>query len=186
MARKPKTYVALLRGINVGGKNVIPMADLRQCLEEAGASDVTTYIQSGNVLFRSSIGSNKKLVAALEKALSKSFSYNARVVIVEKNDYIAMVGSAHNGWGTRKEQKHNAMFLVDESDAREFLLTLPQPKKTVDTVSTGSHVIFWSVKSSQIAQSTMTKIARMPEYKLMTVRNHKTTCKLVELLENYV
>lgn len=185
MAGKMKTYVALLRGINVGGKNVIPMADLRKCLESTGVRDVSTYIQSGNVLLRSTIGTNKRLVAKLESALSKAFSYSARAVVVEKDEYCQMVAAAHNGWGEKADQKHNAMFLVDQLDAAEFLADLPEPRKGVDTVSTAKSVIFWSAKQAKIAQSSMLKVAKAKEYKMMTVRNHKTTRKLIELFENY-
>jgi uncharacterized protein (DUF1697 family) len=64
-------------------------------------TDVSTYIQSGNVLFKSGISTNKKIVSTLEKALSESFAYDARVVVVKKEDYLHMVGSAHKSWGKK-------------------------------------------------------------------------------------
>ncbi len=183
MARKRNTYCALLRGINVGGKNIIPMAELRACFEELGATRVRTYIQSGNVLFDSTLTRNKTLVTRIEEALSKSFAYEARVVVLEKQEYQEMIRSAHKGWGAREDQKHNAMFLVDQSDAAAHLATLPTPKRGIDTVSSSGSVIFWSAKKDQITRSAMMQVSKLPAYKQMTVRNHKTTYKLAEMLD---
>ena len=65
-----RRYIALLRGINVGGNNIIRMADLKQSFEELGFSEVTTYIQSGNVLFNSSEGDKQLLTGKIEAHLS--------------------------------------------------------------------------------------------------------------------
>lgn len=67
-------YLALLRGINVGGKNIIKMVDLKACFEEMDLSDVTTYIQSGNVVFASTETDSAKLTDKIEKTLSKRFN----------------------------------------------------------------------------------------------------------------
>src|SRR5512141_1230690 len=73
-------YVALLRGINVGGNNLIRMADLRACLEADGFDDVRTYIQSGNVVFTAS-GGPATLTERLERTLSAAFGYEATVAV---------------------------------------------------------------------------------------------------------
>ena len=74
-----RTLVALLRGINVGGRNSVPMAGLRSVLEELGLDDVTTYIQSGNVVFRSRTPV-KSLPSQLEDAIADAFGGLGRVV----------------------------------------------------------------------------------------------------------
>ena len=74
-------YVALLRGINVGGKSIIRMADLRECAEALGLEDVSTYIASGNLLFRSRERSAARLEAALEQALQRRFALPVRIVV---------------------------------------------------------------------------------------------------------
>ena len=77
-------YVALLRGINVGGNNMIKMADLKACFEDGGFTDVSTYIQSGNVLFTAT-GAASAIPAEVERILRSSFShYDASVVIRSK------------------------------------------------------------------------------------------------------
>jgi uncharacterized protein (DUF1697 family) len=74
-------YVALLRGVNVGGKNKLPMKDLAEMFVAAGCKDVRTYIQSGNVVFSASTALVKKLPDAITKAIEKKFSYKIPVVI---------------------------------------------------------------------------------------------------------
>jgi len=75
-------YLVLLRGINVGGNNIIKMADLKICFENMGFTDVVTFIQSGNVVFRSTEKDKTKLTTKIESVLSTTFSYKSRVVTV--------------------------------------------------------------------------------------------------------
>ena len=75
-------FLALLRGINVGGKNVITKSELKRCFEELGFGGVRTYIQSGNILFRAGETSVKTLTRAIEKELSARFSYAAQAVVL--------------------------------------------------------------------------------------------------------
>ena len=80
-SQTPATYVALLRGINVGGSNVIPMSALVKTFERMGLDSVKTYIASGNVLFRTRVSEPRALEARIENALSKAHAYDARVVL---------------------------------------------------------------------------------------------------------
>jgi uncharacterized protein (DUF1697 family) len=75
------TFAALLRGINVGGKSRVPMAELRSALSSLGFEDVVTYIQSGNVVFRSPRGNAKEVATRIEKEVAKRFGVNAAVLI---------------------------------------------------------------------------------------------------------
>ena len=181
--RKLNSFVALLRGINVGGKNIIPMKELKECFEDAGASDVKTYIQSGNVLFRSTSKSTKKWTGILEEALVKRFEYSAKVVVIEKSDFIKALTYAHKTWGKKEGFKHNAMFAIGGVDVEKILDELPAVKNTIETVSTGQGVIFWSASQDRLSATTMMKLSKTSAYKQLTVRNHKTTFKLAELLD---
>jgi uncharacterized protein (DUF1697 family) len=105
-------YVALLRGINVGGNNIIRMADLRACLEADGFDDVRTYIQSGNVLFTAS-GSAATLTARLERTLSKEFGYEATVAVRSARQLRAIVDGAPEGFGADRERyRSDVIFLM--------------------------------------------------------------------------
>jgi uncharacterized protein (DUF1697 family) len=85
-------YVALLRGINVGGHNKVAMADLRRLFVELGHTDARTHIQSGNVLFSSRLG-EAKLRATIEDALATSLGVPAKVVIRSAAELAAIVTS---------------------------------------------------------------------------------------------
>jgi uncharacterized protein (DUF1697 family) len=75
-------YIALLRGINVGGGNIIRMVDLKACFEANRMKNVATYIQGGNVVFESGVADHSRLADKFEKALSKAFKpYEARIVL---------------------------------------------------------------------------------------------------------
>jgi uncharacterized protein (DUF1697 family) len=80
------SHVALLRGINVGGRNKVPMAELREVVASLGYTGVTTYIQSGNVLFTTSESDTGKLASALEAAITDAFGLWASVVVLTRDD----------------------------------------------------------------------------------------------------
>ena len=83
---RPVTYVALLRGINVGGKNIVPMAALRDCLAGAGLKNVRTYIQSGNVVFESESSGKTALVATVRDAMAQAFDLAPAVLVLEASE----------------------------------------------------------------------------------------------------
>ena len=80
------SHVALLRGINVGGRNKVPMADLREVVTSLGHTGVSTYIQSGNVLFSTAEDDTAKLAAALESAISDRFGIWSSVVVLSRDE----------------------------------------------------------------------------------------------------
>ena len=175
-------YVALLRGINVGGKNIIGKDELRRAFEELGMADVRTYIQSGNVLFRSGHADVSRLTKHLERGLSERFGYEARAVAFSYPAYLAIVDAAPRSWGRDEERKHHAMFLLDGS-AEDALAELPPAKRGLETRTPGPGVIFWSASKQSLGKTTLMKLAAMPVYQRMTLRNHNTVLKVLDLLE---
>src|SRR5215210_1090673 len=95
------THVALLRGINVGGKNLIKMPALKACFEAGGFEGVSTYIQSGNVLFSSPVRSNRALTERIEAMLADAFDYVPTVVVRSERQLRAIVRNAPKGFGTQ-------------------------------------------------------------------------------------
>jgi uncharacterized protein (DUF1697 family) len=107
-------YLALLRGINVGGKNIIKMADLKASFESMGFSEVQTYIQSGNVLFWSADKDKLKLAKQIEKNLSKRFNYSSLVVVVSHQELQKIVKSAPKGFGSEPDKyRYDVVFLKE-------------------------------------------------------------------------
>ena len=124
-------YVALLRGINVGGNNIIAKDDLRRCFEEMGFSRVRTYIQSGNIVFRAAEGETDQLTARVEAGLSERFSYAARAVVLSYADYRAVLAAAPDAWGEDAAYRHNALFTLAGTTPDEVLASLPPVKEGI-------------------------------------------------------
>ena len=183
MANKSTRYLALLRGINVGGKNIIAKDDLRECFENMGLNNVRTYIQSGNILFQSETSSIKDLTARIETALSNQFNYAAQAVVFSHKQYLSELQAAPKNWGHDVEQKHNAMFLLGGLKPNEVMTQLPPPIEKYEQVGVGKGTIFWSASKKHLGKTTVMKLGSAPVYKQMTVRNHNTTLKLLALLE---
>ena len=161
MEKNGSRFLALLRGINVGGKNVIAKDDLRRCFEDLGFKNVRTYIQSGNILFRSDETSVKALTAVVEAGLSDRFSYEAQVVILPHRKYRSAVEAAPDGWGMDDAQKHNALFTLNGTTPKKVMMQLAAPKAEIEAVTTGPGVIFWSASKTHLTKTTMMR--RLPE-----------------------
>src|SRR3954447_350211 len=91
-------YVALLRGVNVGGKTLIKMADLKTCFEELGFDDVSTYIASGNVLFGTSDKDATKLERNIERAIEARFELPVKIVVLDRATYARIVKAIPKAW----------------------------------------------------------------------------------------
>jgi uncharacterized protein (DUF1697 family) len=95
-------YVALLRGINVGGKTLIKMTDLKTCIEGLGLDNVSTYIASGNVLFETGKRDAAKLETSIERAIERRFELPVKVVVLDRAAYARIVEAVpKRGWATR-------------------------------------------------------------------------------------
>jgi len=176
-------YVALLRGINVGGSNLIRMPALKACFEAQGLRDVATYIQSGNVLFTAGRSSQLVLTRQIEKELSKTFVYQSRVVVRSFEQIKAIVEGAPNGFGERPATyRYDVIFLKDPLTAAEAIKSTTA-KPGVDRVFAGDGVLYFSRLISKAAQSHLSRVVGRPAYQNMTIRNWNTTGKLLELME---
>ena len=178
-----KTYVILVRGVNVGGKNKLPMAGLKKCLEELGFSNVSTYIASGN-LFLESDKRPDEMKAQIEEALPKKFKLDSdliKVLVLSRKQFQAVIDNKPEGFGEQPDTYHSdAIFLVDIDAVEAF--SVFNPREGVDKVWQGDGVIYSQRLSAQRTKSRLNKIMVSPAYKSMTIRNWNTTTKLLEIL----
>jgi uncharacterized protein (DUF1697 family) len=178
---KTHRYVALLRGINVGGNNIIPMAELRACFTAMGFTDVATLIQSGNVVFTAGTTMRRKIVATVEQALSSTFSYSAAVTVLSADEIRQVVEQAPRGFGSKPESyRYDVMFPLPPTPAAEILPELPANPK-VDMVAAGEHAIYYRRLIALATRSKLSRIISLPVYRHLTVRNWNTTTKLHRL-----
>jgi uncharacterized protein (DUF1697 family) len=179
-------YVALLRGINVGGKNLIKMIDLKVCMEVLGFEDVHTYIQSGNVLFSAAGSDRAKLTKQIEGALSTMFNYESRVVVRSRQQMKDIITHAPKGFGSDPATyRYDVIFLKEPLTAAKAMKSV-STKEGVDQAFAGKGVLYFSRLSSRATQSNLTRIISMPVYQSMTIRNWNTTTKLLSLMEAMV
>mgnify|MGYP003444604195 FL=1 len=176
-------YLALLRGINVGGNNIIKMVDLKACFESMGLTNVLTYIQSGNVIFKSTEKDNAKLTTKIEAGLTERFNYGARLVIVTHKQLKQAVEESPRGFGKEPDKfRYDVIFLKEPVTPKEAMKSV-SVKEGVDNAYTGKDVLYFSYLLSRATQSRLPKIAGMPVYQSMTIRNWNTTTKLLALME---
>jgi uncharacterized protein (DUF1697 family) len=175
-------YLALLRGINVGGRNPVPMADLRAALEDAGYTEVSTYIQSGNVLLTSSIP-RAALERDIETVIERRFGFPAPVLVRSRTQLRAIVEQAPSGFGERPDTHHSdVVFLKAPLTARQAL-TAVAPREGVDEAWPGRGVLYFQRLSARLARSRLSRVTATREYQLMTIRTWTTTTKLLALLD---
>lgn len=178
------SYLALLRGINVGGHNIIKMSDLKSCFADVGCADVATFIQSGNVVFRSDEKNATKLMDAIERALSERFAYTSRVVVLSYAQLAQIVARVPAGFGKNPDKyKYDVVFLREPLTAIEALKSV-NVKVGVDTAQRGKGVLYFSRLVAKLTQSHLSKIVGTPAYQNMTIRNWNTTTKLLALMKS--
>ena len=178
------TYVVLLRGINVGGKNKIPMAELQACLDEAGFADVATYIQSGNVLLGSGLDSGA-VAAEIERLLPTRFALDSslvRVIALDHDAYRRVVTDAPPGFGDDPATyRYNTVFLMGVGV--EEALAQITAREGVDAVWPGERVLYFRNTVADASKSHLSRISQKPVYPSLTIRNWNTTRKLLALLD---
>lgn len=175
-------YVCLLRGINVGGKNVIKMMDLRARFEALGHSDVASYIASGNVVFGAKRASPVKLAATIEQALEAAFGYAARVVLLTAEQVAQVIDEAPPGFGKQAAKyRYDVAFVRPPVRAHDVLPQLPA-KDGVDTIAAGTHALYLRRLTAKASQSHLARISGKPVYQDLTIRNWNTSVALAKLL----
>ena len=174
--------MALLRGINVGGRNPVPMADLRKAFETDGYEAVSTYIQSGNVLFESNTP-RSVLETTIEAVLKRRFGFPIVVVVRSHLQLRKVVEKAPDGFGSHPDTYHSdVIFLKSPLSSRQAMRVVGL-RDGVDQAWPGTGVLYFARLSERRAQSRMSSIVGTPEYRRMTIRNWATTIKLLGLLD---
>jgi uncharacterized protein (DUF1697 family) len=177
-------YVALLRGINVGGKNLIKMTALAALFDELGFGDVVTYIQSGNVVFSAPAGDRDALEARIEEALSREFKYESRIVAVSREELKSAVAGAPKGFGADPATyRYDVIFLKRPLTAAAAIARIPT-REGVDSAGAGEQVLYFSRLAAKASQSRFPRVTQLPEYRYMTIRNWNTVTKLLSMMSD--
>lgn len=173
-------YIILLRGINVGGKNPVSMKELKELLEKSGFLDVTTYINSGNIIFSSEIPDIMLLKSTCEALLLEKFNLKLSVMILCAADLVEALDHAPDWWNHAKESKHNAIFVIPPASVQDIFQEVGESKLEYESAGHFGQVIFWSAPLKIFSRTRWSKVVGSSVYSSITIRNANTAIKLAE------
>jgi len=182
MRKSSTVFVALLRAVNVGGNNMISMSSLKQSFESMGFTGVVTYINSGNIVFKSKEADARKLERKLEEMLSRDYQLGSKVVVRSLSEMEKLVQSLPRNWKGDSAWRYNVIFLRHTIDSEKILAEL-EVKKDIEEVVYRPGALLWSAQISELNRTNMLKISSRKMYQDMTIRNLNTTRKLYELMK---
>jgi len=175
------TFIALLRGINVGGHNKIAMPDLRASFERRGFQNVATYINSGNILFGSNFGEEETSVAC-EALLLEDFRLNIPVCLITAAELTKSLAHAPPWWNQGSNTRHDAIFVLAPMTAKEICARVGPPREGYEQIDYCGRVIFWSAPLATYSRTRWSKITKdQTAYRAITVRSANTALRLARL-----
>lgn len=174
-------YVALLRGVNVGGKARVEMAKLAATFQSLGYKNVRTYINSGNVVFTAPEADPTMLAVTVESAITARFQLEVPVVVRTKPNIDALVAAIPEEWANGEIQKTDVLFLwsaINQPSIKDQFKIKPDIERLLYV----DGALVWNVDRAHINQGTMLKIVGTATYKQVTIRNINTVRKLAAIM----
>ena len=175
-------YVALLRGVNVGGNNPVAMSELAECFRDAGYGDVRTVLASGNVVFTAKGTTSRALEPAIERSLRQRFGTDIAVLVRSRDELAKVVAKAPKGHDSPK-LRSDVIFLKYPLTAKQAMATVPELNDDVDTMTAGAGVLYFSRVKATATKTRIQKFMSIPVFRQMTVRTWGTTTKLLALMD---
>lgn len=178
-------YVALLRGINVGGKNKLDMKQLKGTFEQAGMQKVVTYIHSGNIIFadhQERSNAHTELAELLEQAIAADFGLHIKVLVRNLEEMHKLMQALPSDWTNNDQAKSDVLFLWDEINDVDVLEKIPL-KSGIGEIIYVPGALLYSVSREEASRSGMNKLVGSKMYSYMTVRNVNTTRKIYALMQ---
>lgn len=172
-------YVCLLRGVNVGGRTKVVMADLRTAFEAAGFERVSTYINSGNVLFGAAPAPAAELIERCERVIEGATGRDLRVTVVSHDELHDVIAATPAGWGEDHGRRYQVLFVRPPATAAALMAQIAIDP-AVESLAAGPGVLYWD--SSVEGVRPRSTFASKDADRDLTARNHKTVAKLDALL----
>ena len=179
-----KRYALLVRGINVGGKNKVVMAALRQELTELGLEKVETYINSGNIFF-TSIAPKARSVEQLETFFKVHYPFIQSFSLLSLEDFEAELDNLPDWW-TKDLARKDVLFYTEGLDVDQVIEKVDSLALEDEVIHSGKLGIFWGKFSEESYYATAYHkyLLKMPFYRQITIRNAKTFDKIGQMLKN--
>ncbi len=175
-------YIALLRGVNISGKNKIAMKELKSELENYGYLNVTTFLNSGNVIFNSN--DNKENIANnIHLIIKNKFNLEIPIYITTSLELEDILNNNPNWWGTNnKEIYDNIIFIIPPTKYDEVYNVVGEPKENIEKIKEYNNIIFWSYDLKEYRKSNWwTKTISTSISNKITIRTANTMRKILEL-----
>ena len=174
-------YVALLRGINVGGNNKIDMKQLKKLFEDGGLMEVKTYLNSGNVIFSFRKTKEEILAKKLEKLIREKFGFDIAVLVVNRKNFLKVAAKIPPEAQNDSEQRCDVFFFWPEVNFAQLMMTIGKLAETEQLIDAGRAAI-WMTDRVHYSQSKVPKITGSALYRRLTIRNCNTVRKLEAML----
>ena len=176
-------YIALLRGVNVGGNNIVSMSLLRETFEKSGFCDVTTYINSGNIFFSYGETDIEALQQRCQQIIAEKFNLNITVAVISPKDLAEALSHAPTWWDSDKELKHNAIFVIPPTSVEDIIKEVGKINEEYEQAAHYGQVVFWSAPLKTFSKTKWSKFVSTTARSRITIRNANTTKKLLQLSE---
>lgn len=162
------------------------MSELKTALTKAGLEDVQTYIQSGNVIFKSKSEATDtdKFASFIKNTIYKNFGLSVDVAVFSAQEWRDIIDAAPAWWGEDQAWKHNILIMIKPYDMRDIVSAIGELQPDAEAIKAGKGIVYQSVAWAMVGKAaTGSKLASRPIYKQMTIRNYNTATKLLVLLE---
>ena len=173
--------VCLLRGINIGGRNKINMKALKSSFERAGFSEVETYINTGNIIFESTLD-KAAVTEIIAQFIFDDFGFKIDVLVLTKSEFMVIAQATPQHFTNDTQMKTDILFLWSDYDRSDVLSELPL-KPDIDKVTYVKGALIWNIDRADQPKSGLHKIAGTKFYANATVRNVNTLRNLENLLK---
>ena len=186
MKETENKYLALLRGINVGGNNIIKMDALKKLFEDAGFTNVVSYIQSGNIIFNTVEKNTTSLAEIIEKILYKQTGNTIKTSVLTISEIEKIIHKKPENFGEEKDTyKYDVIFLMEPLTVKEAVIEI-KTREGIDTLYEGAKAIYIRRSIDGLTKSYFSKISETSIYQHITIRNWNTTNKLNTLMHNNI
>ena len=168
-----KKYICLMRGINVGGKNMVTMATLKSMFEGLGFTKVQTYINSGNILFQSDETDTDKLADLCHRTIFDELALDIGLMVLEAAILRDAIEHAPDWWAKDPDSTHNALFVIPPATSEEIVTGMGNIKPDYEKLAWFGPVIFWTAALATYSRTRWSQLVKTQYYKSVTIRNAK-------------
>ena len=178
-----KRYIALLRGINVSGKNKVPMAELKKCFESLGVMEVKTCLNSGNVIFSSADKNVTALIDQVERMMQRELGLDIPVFIIPQEELADILRHAPDWWGTENNGNYdNLIFILPPATFPDIYYEIGAPKEGLEQIQEYQSAVFWSFSRKDYQKTNWwSKTARADIGSKLTIRTANTVRRIVDI-----